>query len=108
MQVLAATADRYRVMLPDGTSGYVPARSLESIRPGLQSISTNDALTVQDSPRLEGIVKSHIESGSGIEILGRYSGYWLLETESGLIGWATIPPPAAQGNRQAETGESDG
>ncbi len=108
MQVLAAAADRYRVMLPDGTSGYVPVRSLESIRPGLQSISTNDAITVQDSPRLEGIVKSHIESGSGIEILGRYSGYWLLETESGLIGWATIPPPAAQGNRQAGTGESDG
>jgi murein DD-endopeptidase MepM/ murein hydrolase activator NlpD len=108
MQVLAAAVDRYRVRLPDGTSGYVPAASLESVLPGLQSLSTADSLAVQDSPRRDGIVKSHIESGSGIELLGRYSGYWLVETESGLIGWASIPTPAASSSRQNGTVESDG
>ncbi len=108
MQVLAAASERYRVLLPDGTSGYVPAGSLESVHPGLQSLGAGDSLTVRDSPHSDGIVKSHIESGNGIEIWGRFSGYWLLGTEDGLIGWVPIPLPAVQSSRQTGTDDSNG
>jgi SH3-like domain-containing protein len=93
VKVLAASGRQYRVILPDGRSGYVAAAGLESAETPLESQWALSPQPVSESPLQEGGDLDLIEAGEEFFVLGKAAGGWLVQTRSGWTGW--IPAPSA-------------
>lgn len=91
MKILAAAGRMYRVMLPDGITGYVLARSVESIHETLELQEANSHLAVKACPAEEAAAKELIEVGDEYSVLGEFGGYLLVRTQHGSTGWLQIP-----------------
>jgi len=107
MKVMAAAADRYRVLLPNGMSGYISPGRIESIGESLQSQTANQPLPITVSPESESIEMGRIPPGKMINILAYFQDYWLVRTTEGLTGWAAAPSPAPPGGRLPDLGDQD-
>ena len=100
MMVLAAAADRYRVLLPDGQTGYVEPGRIESLEESLQTQASEQTLSITESPSLDSVEMERIPPGRTINILALFRDYWLVRTEAGLTGWAAAPAPGPPGGRR--------
>ncbi len=98
MRIMAAASNRYRVHLPDGTAGYVPAAGIESTEAYLHSFQAEKSLALQDSPEVDGIQKSLIQTGEVIDILAEYQNHWLIRV-NGQIGWLPVGASALPGGQ---------
>ncbi len=87
MKVLAAAGSMYRVMLPDGRTGYVPARNLELAQETLVTQQAEIPKMVKDAPMDNAIVVEEIEQGEEFSILGQFEAYWLIRTRDDKLGW---------------------
>ena len=88
LRVLAAVGEWFRVRLPDGTTGYIAARKLESLeRPVAFAVQeTEGALLAQPvDMSAEGVVKDLARSEK-LEVFGYFEGFALVRT-GGLNGW---------------------
>jgi len=92
VKVLAAAGERYRVLLPDGVSGYIPAVGVESIREILQQRNVTTDQTIRQNPLKDAAEIGLVDAGEGVEILGEYEGHWFVRTQEGGMGWLPIPP----------------
>ncbi|UCE41782.1 MAG: M23 family metallopeptidase [Candidatus Aminicenantes bacterium] len=91
MKIQAAVGDTYRVLLPDGLSGYVPSRDVESI---IESLATQQAgliHEVREAPMEQAVVVEKINGGEEYAVLGHYERYMLVRTEKENVGWLMIP-----------------
>ena len=91
MLVLAASGGTYRVLLPDGTSGYVQADSVEPAERALENPEAADLLTVREAPADDAAAKESVGKGEAFSVLGEYKGFWLVKTNQGRTGWIQIP-----------------
>jgi murein DD-endopeptidase MepM/ murein hydrolase activator NlpD len=91
VKVLAAAGDTYRVLLPDGLSGYVPARDIESITESLATQRTDLIHEVREAPMEQSAVMEKINGGEEFAVLGHFQGYWLVKTHKEKVGWLEIP-----------------
>ncbi len=91
MQVQAAAGDTYRVLLPDGLSGYVPARHIESITESLETQQAGLIHEVREAPMEQAAVVERINGGEEYAVLGHYESYMLVRTEKENVGWLMIP-----------------
>ncbi len=101
MQIMAAANSYYRVHLPDGTSGYVSATSIESTEPYLHSFQAEQSLALQDSPAADGIQKSLIQAGEVIDIMAEFQNHWLIKV-NGQVGWLPLSAFALPGGQTAQ------
>ena len=87
VRVVAATGGWYRVQLPDGGTGYVVARAVESTdRPvGRERVAASRH--VRDAPTATSAVLDSIAPGATVPVLGRFNGYLLVEAPGGRAGW---------------------
>jgi murein DD-endopeptidase MepM/ murein hydrolase activator NlpD len=99
MLVLAAAADSYRVRLPDGTRGYIPADRIELADSSLQKLGAEQILVMRDTPRACGLEMDRIVPGAAFDILGSYNGFWMVRKDSGLTGWVEALDASASGGR---------
>ena len=99
MLVLAAAADRYRVLLPDGQTGYVEPDRIESLGESLHTQAAEQTLSITESPSLDSVEMERILPGKTIDILALFQDYWLIRTENGLTGWTAAPSPGPPGGR---------
>jgi len=88
--ILAATGNMYRVQLPDGTSGYLPAKTLEPIDGVLQRQTAAIAREVKDTPASDGAAILLLTAGEEVSILGKFAEHWLVRTSRGSTGWIPI------------------
>jgi murein DD-endopeptidase MepM/ murein hydrolase activator NlpD len=91
MQVQAAAGDTYRVLLPDGLSGYVPSRHIESITQSLETQQAALIHEVREAPMEQAAVVARINGGEEYAVLGHYESYMLVRTEKENVGWLMIP-----------------
>jgi hypothetical protein len=91
MKVLAAAGSMYRVLLPDGVSGYVPARSVEPLERALQEQTAFGTLAIMEIPEGNAATIEWVATGEEFAILGHYAEYWLVRTQNGSTGWLPIP-----------------
>jgi murein DD-endopeptidase MepM/ murein hydrolase activator NlpD len=100
MKVMAAAADHYRVLLPNGMSGYISPERIESTGESLQSQTADQPLPITASPESDSIEIGRIPSGAVVDILALFQDYWLVRTSEGLTGWTAASPPAPTGGRR--------
>jgi murein DD-endopeptidase MepM/ murein hydrolase activator NlpD len=75
MKVLAAAGDQYRVLLPDGISGYVAPDRIEPLGASLQNQTAAHPLSIMEAPKSDSVVMDLIPSGAVINILALSSPY---------------------------------
>ncbi len=91
MKVQAAAGDTYRVLLPNGLSGYVPSRNIESITQSLETLQADLPHEVMAAPIERAAVVEKINGGDEFAVLGHYDGYLLVRTRMENVGWLMIP-----------------
>ncbi|MFH1572620.1 MAG: M23 family metallopeptidase [Acidobacteriota bacterium] len=87
LMVLAATRNLYRVRLPDGASGYVPARSLEMTDGVLRQERASAVATVKDAPARDAAAMQLLGVGEEYSVIGRFGEHWFVRTSRGSTGW---------------------
>ena len=91
MKIQAADYRWYRVLLPDGTSGYVYEDSIEPIDESLENLRAVTNQEFRETPFYNAPAKGILETGDMFAVLGSYEGYWLVRTYQGNTGWMSIP-----------------
>ncbi len=96
MKVLAASGSKYRVLLPDGLAGYLPAGGVEAVAVSLENHRSQWAQEVKEAPRGEAATKEVLQAGDEFRVLGRYAESWFIQTKSGRRGWIPTPGEMAE------------
>jgi len=98
MKVQAASGNMYRILLPDGLSGYVPFRSIESVEETFEIQQAEIVQEVKAAPMEQAVIVEEINGGEQFSILGQFDGYWLVRTIQERLGWVAIPavPPSGR------------
>ncbi|MET0638256.1 MAG: peptidoglycan DD-metalloendopeptidase family protein [Chitinophagaceae bacterium] len=84
VMVIAATADRYRVRLPDGREGYLISRVITG-KP-MKTAILKQSTVLQVAPVAGSAIISQVNKGSSITILSTFMQYQYVQT-TGLKGW---------------------
>jgi murein DD-endopeptidase MepM/ murein hydrolase activator NlpD len=98
VRVLAATADSYRVELPDGTRGVLRARDLTPVAD--VSVTTAVNGPVRELPYPTAPVVASLEKPVRLAVLGHFGDFNLVRLPDARIAWAprltsaASPPPA--------------
>lgn len=99
MKVLAAAGNRYRIQLPDGVSGCVPAGSVTPAEKTLHRQAAFIRQTVKETPAQDATTMEWVRPGEEFFILGRYEEYWLVRTQQGSTGWMQITQTSSSDSR---------
>lgn len=91
-KVLAAAGGSYRILLPDGLSGYVPAPGIEPIYEVLEHRNIVSVQSLLSAPEEDAVEMGSLDAGEEIGILGEYASHWLIKTHEGDMGWLPIAP----------------
>ena len=88
MLIEAATDSWYKAKLPDGTSGYLPGKGLSSVTTGIRSIKLKPAqLALYDQPITAAPIKKTLDSGSTVNLLGKFEDFLLVKDRDAETGW---------------------
>jgi murein DD-endopeptidase MepM/ murein hydrolase activator NlpD len=86
--VEAATDSWYKAKLPDGTTGYLPDKGLSSVTTGIRSIKLKPTqLALYDQPITPAPIKKTLDSGSIVNLLGKFEDFLLVKDEDAETGW---------------------
>ena len=86
-RVVAASSGWYGVRLPDGTTGYVLARTVESADRPVRRERVMTSRPVHDLPVPGAAVMDSVAAGGAVPVLGSFAGYLLVEAPNGRTGW---------------------
>lgn len=87
MRVEAGTGAWYRVITPDGTSGFVAARLTEPADSPIRSeLVAGGALLLTD-PASNAVALESVAAGAELPVLGAYDEFLLVQGPSGKKGW---------------------
>lgn len=88
MLVEAATSSWYKATLPDGTTGYLPGKGLNQVNTGIRSIELKTSqLALYDAPLTAAPVKKTLDTGSRVNLLGKYEDFLLVKDREDETGW---------------------
>jgi len=91
MRIQAAAGRTYRVLLPDGLSGYVSARNIESTAQSLTTQQDDWPHEVREMPMKNAVLVEKINGGEKLAVLGQFEGYWLVRIHKEKVGWLMNP-----------------
>ena len=91
LKVQAAADNTYRILLPDGLSGYVPSRYVELAAETLEFQQADTVQEVKAAPMEQAPVVEKINGGEEYAVLGHFAGYMLIRTQKEKVGWLMIP-----------------
>jgi murein DD-endopeptidase MepM/ murein hydrolase activator NlpD len=87
VRVLAASANDYKIALPNGKTGYVNAKLLTETKPlNTRKITTNPQ-NLYDSPNLAAGIKASLPVGQVVKVLGNFDDFELVATAEEVVGW---------------------
>jgi hypothetical protein len=84
--VEAATAAWYKVRLPDGARGFVPASLVDEAKKG-RKFTPKEALAITDAPEAGAPEKTSLSAGEEVSILGTFGNYYLVRKGTTAEGW---------------------
>jgi murein DD-endopeptidase MepM/ murein hydrolase activator NlpD len=87
VRVQGATASWYRVRLPDGRSGFVPAAATRAATVPLGTERRAVVSPVRDRPDPTAATLGHVAPDRPVPVLGRFNDYLLVQVDVGRIGW---------------------
>lgn len=86
LRIDAAVGSYFRVRLPDGMVGYVPARLVESANRAVRRTDVASGTPLRDRPAADGAVVATAVGGA-LSVLGEFAEYALVETAEGRTAW---------------------
>ena len=95
VKVLAASGNRYRVLLPDRSSGCVFADRVESLNETLERHSPSFSHAIKDAPRADAATIESVDAGEEFAVLARHEEFWLVKTQQGSMGWIEVSTAAS-------------
>jgi peptidoglycan LD-endopeptidase LytH len=104
MRVLAGTGSWFKVRLPDSTTGFVPASSLEIVEGPVGQELVAAGVPVLDQPTPDAAVIDSAEDAQRWPVLGQFEDYLYVQAPSGRSGW--IHRERAAESRQQVVSES--
>ena len=90
MLVLGGTGSWYRVALPDGTRGFVLARSIESTARPLRNAQLTDGGVLLDRPLASAAVMDSLAPGGEVWVLGSFGQFLYVQSPRGKAGWLAL------------------
>ena len=88
MLVLGGAGSWYRVRLPDNSTGFVLASSVESTDDPVDQQVVAWTVPVYDAPNdVAAAVMDSVISGGAVSVLGRFDGYLMVQGSNGRPGW---------------------
>lgn len=91
IRVNAAAGSSYRVQLPDGEAGYALGKDLKPAKKPLSTYKISRTLPVYDRPDTAAAVKSNLDVGQTVGILGSFGDFQLMVAKDDLLGWILRP-----------------
>jgi murein DD-endopeptidase MepM/ murein hydrolase activator NlpD/SH3-like domain-containing protein len=97
--LVAGAVNWYRALLPNGVTGYVSAKQVESFKKPLrkQSLPTETALL--DYPDATAAPMQQLKAGSSVTVLADSGSFLLVETPGGERGWMSNPVSLVNGQQ---------
>jgi murein DD-endopeptidase MepM/ murein hydrolase activator NlpD len=92
VRVAGVTASWYRVRLPDGRAGFVPAAQTQAADVPLRSERRAVASPIRDRPTPAAATLVYLDPDRPVPVLGRFSDFLLVRVETGTIGWLASEP----------------
>ena len=87
VRALAAIDDKYHVILPDGSSGYIPANRLASPSSVVRTFNLQQTLPLLERPDSTSPKKLLMEKEERLQVKGYSGKYWFVKNEKGVEGW---------------------
>ncbi len=87
MIIKALASNSYRVILPDGSWGYIRESQVELILDTLQQRLIPEETALLESPFQHSVQKVNVHSGDKFDVLGKHKGYMYGKTHNGITGW---------------------
>ena len=84
---IGAAGPRVRVMLPDGTSGYVEHSAVAAATSPLRQRRVQPGSPLRDRPAPTAPTIATLDEGTMVQVLGRFQGFELIRTSTGTEGW---------------------
>jgi murein DD-endopeptidase MepM/ murein hydrolase activator NlpD len=89
-RVLASSGRMYRIVLPNGVSGYIRAEYAVGTQEPLHTDTASVTLELSEKPGINGSICSVIESGETYAVLGFFEALQLVQSRTGDLGWMKI------------------
>ncbi len=90
MRVVAASRTSLRVVLPDGTTGYLAATAVRPVQSPLRRQALAPGAVVRDQPRTQAAPMHVVAVGATVDVLGRFGDFTLVRLPSGPSGWVDL------------------
>jgi hypothetical protein len=90
--VVGVSQAAVRLMLPDGTSGYVDAAAVASADAPLRRARLAAGAEVRETPSLEAPVVATLDQAAQVEVVGQFGGHDLVRMPDGDAGWVAQTP----------------
>jgi len=87
LRVLGGSGGYYRVRLPDGALGYVPAGRTEVTDDPVNSQIVAELAPVLSGPDRNAPATGRLEGGTEVSVYGRFGDYLLVRSPDGQSGW---------------------
>jgi murein DD-endopeptidase MepM/ murein hydrolase activator NlpD len=90
VRMLAGAGEWLRVMLPDGTSGFLAARLTEPADQPIRSELVAEGGVLRSEPAITADPVESLSAGSEVPVLGTYGGFLYVQSPSGRAGWLSL------------------
>jgi SH3-like domain-containing protein len=87
IRITGSTSDWFRIILPDGSSGYLAASLVETAERPIGQEPTNDRMYIWDAPDPVATPIAHIDKDDMVDILAKFNSFFLVRSSDGIYGW---------------------
>jgi murein DD-endopeptidase MepM/ murein hydrolase activator NlpD len=92
LQVEAASANWYKVVMPDGQQGYIQSASTSSINTPIKKITVTAAQPLFDAPDYNAPRITSITSGKTVNVLASFRDFYYIRNSEEKEGWISKKP----------------
>lgn len=89
MQVIAASASYYKVILPDGMYGFIAGSTVTDLNNPIQAINISLDSPLWDKPDSTAASKTFLKKGEKVNVLARFNGYNYVSVNN-QKGWIKV------------------
>ncbi len=90
MRVVGTSRSSLRVVLPDGTTGYVRAAAVRPAQVPLRRQTLTAGAVVRDQPLAQAAPVHVVSEGALVDVLGRFGVFALVRLPAGPSGWVEL------------------
>lgn len=76
-----------RVVLPDGTSGFLSSSLVEDAEQAIREELTHDRMYIWDSPNPTATPVANLEKDQSVAVLAQFDAFLLVRSSDGVYGW---------------------